>query len=121
VSLYVNESVWNDLPKTYQAIIEAASRTAHVAMTARYDALNAAALRRLIAAGAQLRAFPRAVMDASWDAANKVYAEFAAKDPKFKAMYENYMGYRDEVVPWFRVAEGSYDQYLSTALGRGSK
>jgi len=28
------------------------------------------------------------------------------------------MSFRDSSVPWFRVAEGSYDQYLSTALGR---
>jgi len=120
VSLYVNSAAWANLPKSYQSTIEAASRAAHVSMTARYDALNAAALRRLIGAGTQLRAFPRSVMDAAWDAANKVYAEFAGKDPKFKAVYDNYMGYRDAVVPWFRMAENSYDEYLGGALQRNT-
>jgi TRAP-type mannitol/chloroaromatic compound transport system substrate-binding protein len=87
-------------------------------MTARYDNNNATALRRLLAQGTQLRPFPRAVLEASWDASNKVYAEFAAKDPKFKAMLENYMGYRDTQVPWFRVAEASYDQFIGAAIAR---
>jgi TRAP-type mannitol/chloroaromatic compound transport system substrate-binding protein len=116
VSLYLNEGAWNGLPKSYQAIVEAASRVAHVAMTSRYDALNPGALRKLIAAGAELRPFPRSVMDASYAAAQTVYKEFSDKDPKFKALYENYMGFRDSVVPWFRLAEGSYDQYLGVAM-----
>ena len=42
-------------------------------MTAKYDALNPAALRRLVAAGVQLRPFPREIMQASFRAANEVY------------------------------------------------
>jgi len=118
VSLYVNESAWEGLPKNYQAIIEAASRVAHVHMTAAYDARNAAALRRLIAGGTELRSFPRAVMDAAWDTTQKVYAEVAADNPRFKKLLDSYMGFRDNVVPWFRVAENAYDQYLGVALSR---
>ncbi|GAA5233878.1 ABC transporter substrate-binding protein [Verticiella sediminum] len=118
ISLYVNEKSWEALPKSYQAVIETASRLALVETLSRYDAWNAPALRRLIANGAQLRAFPREVMDASWDAANAVYKEFSDRDPKFKAMYDNYMSFRDSSVPWFRAAEGAYDQYLSAALSR---
>lgn len=121
VSLYTHNKAFNDLPKNYQAIVETASRLAHVSMTAHYDALNAAALRRLIAAGVELRAFPRPVMDASFAAANTVYDEFSSKNPKFKSMYENYMSFRDDLVPWFRVAEGAYDQYLASALAARKK
>ena len=121
VSLYVHDAAFKSLPKNYQAIVEAASRVAHVSMTSRYDALNAAALRRLIAGGAELRAFPREVMNASFAAANAVYKEFCDRDPKFKAMHDNYMSFRDEVVPWFRVAEGAYDQFLGSALAARRK
>lgn len=117
-SLYVNQGEYEKLPKSYQVIIDAATRACTISMTARYDNLNSIALRRLIGQGTQLRAFPRAVMDASWDAAQKVYAEVNAKNPRFKAIYENYMGYRDQLVPWFRVAEAAYDQYLGAALSR---
>ena len=118
VSLYIHDAEFEKLSPAYKAIVEAASRVAHVAMTSRYDALNAAALRRLIAGGTQLRPFPREVMDASYKAATKVYDEFSAKDPKFKSIYTNYMAFRDSVVPWFRVAEGAYDQYLGVALSQ---
>jgi len=121
VSLYVHDAALQGLPKHYQAIVEAASRVAHVSMTSRYDALNGPALRRLVAGGAELRAFPREVMDASFAAANTVYKEFCDRDPKFKAMFDNYMAFRDEVVPWFRVAEGSYDQFLGNALASRRK
>lgn len=120
-SLYVNQGEYEKLPKSYQAIIESASRAATVSMTARYDNLNSIALRRLIAQGTQLRAFPRAVLDASWDASLVVYGEFAAKNPRFKAIYENYMGYRDQLVDWFRVSELTYDQYMSNKLASKKK
>lgn len=117
-SLYINQGEYEKLPKAYQVIIDAATRASTATMTAKYDNLNSLALRRLIGQGTQLRAFPRAVMDASWDASQKVYAEFNAKNPRFKTIYDNYMGYRDQLVPWFRVAEASYDQYLGSALSR---
>jgi hypothetical protein len=25
------------------------------------------------------------------------------------------MGFRDHEIPWFRIAEGSFDQYMATA------
>ena len=74
------------------------------------------ALRRLIASGAELKAFPRDVMDASFEAANVVYQEFCDRDPMFKKIHDSYMEFRDGIVPWFRVAEGSFDNYLGIAL-----
>ncbi|NLZ12357.1 MAG: TRAP transporter substrate-binding protein DctP [Alcaligenaceae bacterium] len=118
LSLYVNEGAYNQLPKPYQSIIAMASRYAGQQLLTDYDAHNAAALRRLVASGAVLRAFPLDVMNASFEAANAVYKEFCDKDPGFKKVYDNYMAFRDEVAPWFRLAEGSYDNYLATALAR---
>jgi TRAP-type mannitol/chloroaromatic compound transport system substrate-binding protein len=121
VSLYVNNDAFKELPKQYQALIATASRAAGAGMIADYDANNPAALRRLIASGAVLKAFPRDVMDLSFKASNEVYKEFNAKNPMFKKIYDSYMGFRDSVVPWFRVAEGSYDNYLGIALANQKK
>src|ERR1041385_560648 len=60
----VNLQKWNELPKNYQAILRAAAAYANTEETARYDARNPAALKRLVANGAQLRPFPQAVMEA---------------------------------------------------------
>jgi TRAP-type mannitol/chloroaromatic compound transport system substrate-binding protein len=39
-----------------------------------------------------------------------------AKDPRFKAMHDSYMGFRDSEMPWFRLTESAYGQYLGVAL-----
>ncbi len=84
-------------------------------MVAKYDARNPAALRRLVAAGVQLRAFPREIMLASYKAAVEVYDEFAAKNAKFKKVYEPWKRFRDEEILWFRVAEEGFDQFMVIA------
>src|SRR6266513_1937283 len=80
LDLFVNTKAWADLPKDYQAILESACYEANVDTMAKYDAANPAALRRLIANGVQLRAFPREVMQACWKATNEVNDEVAEKN-----------------------------------------
>ena len=41
--------------------------------------------------------------------------EFAAKNPKFKKVYEPWKAYRDEQFLWFRVAELTYANFAFTA------
>ena len=116
VSLYVNDAAFQALPKQYQSLIEIASRAAGERMISQYDAQSPGALRRLIASGAVLKAFPRDVMDASFKTSNELYKEFNDRDPRFKKIYDSYMGFRDNNVPWHRVAEGAFDNYLGSAL-----
>ncbi|MFY3139263.1 TRAP transporter substrate-binding protein [Achromobacter xylosoxidans] len=120
LSLYINEEAWAKLPKHYQAAVEAAALAAHARTTAAYAARNPAALAQLVAAGAQVRALPRSVMDAAFEATQQVYKELGEKDPKFKAIHDNYMGFRDNAMPWLRLTEGAYDQYLGVALSARS-
>jgi len=121
VSLYVNDSAYNELPKAYQTLIDMASRAAGSKMVGDYDAHNPDALRRLIASGAVLRTFPRDVMDAGFKASNELFKEFSDRDPRFKKIHDSYMGFRDSSVPWFRVAEGAFDNYLAAALAAQRK
>jgi TRAP-type mannitol/chloroaromatic compound transport system substrate-binding protein len=73
---YVNLDKWNALPKHYQSILEQAGQYANSWMMAKYDQGNPAALRRLLAGGTKLHAFPPAVMEACLKAAGN--AETAA-------------------------------------------
>ncbi len=113
VSLQINKPQWEGLPKQYQAAIETACSEATLWMLAKYDSQNPVALRRLVGSGTLLRPFPRAVMEACFDAANEVYAEIAAKNDKFKKVYEPWKKYRDEQLQWFRVAEGTFDSIMT--------
>jgi hypothetical protein len=50
----------------------------------KYDSVNPAALKRLIAGGASLRAFPQPVMEACYKATQDHLNEIAEKSPLFK-------------------------------------
>jgi TRAP-type mannitol/chloroaromatic compound transport system substrate-binding protein len=120
LDLFVNTKAWSELPKDYQSILEAACAEANMDMTAKYDALNPPALRRLVAAGVQLRPFPREIMQACHKAAVEVYDEFATTNPKFKKVYEPWKKFRDEDILWFRVAEQNFDQFMATASAQSA-
>ena len=111
LSFMINIEKWNQLPKSYQAALQAAAVEAGLLMTARYDAVNPPALKRLVAAGAQLRPFSPEIMDASFKAANELYSEISAKNPTFKKVYDSLVAFRADAYLWWQVAEYSYDTF----------
>jgi TRAP-type mannitol/chloroaromatic compound transport system substrate-binding protein len=112
LSFYVGIKQWEALPKEYQAAIEAASFEAHVVMQADYDAKNPAALARLLKNGVKLRSFSKEIMDACWKAANVVMEEEAAKNAKFKKIYEPWKRFRNDQNQWFSVAEAPMQNFM---------
>jgi TRAP-type mannitol/chloroaromatic compound transport system substrate-binding protein len=112
LSLYVNTAQWEKLPKSYQAILEAAGAEANVWMVAKYDAQNMAALRRLVAGGTQLKPYSKEIMEASYKAAFELYDETAAANAKFKKVYEPWNQFRQDQDLWFRVAENTFDNFV---------
>jgi TRAP-type mannitol/chloroaromatic compound transport system substrate-binding protein len=112
LSFYVGIKEWEKLPKEYQAAIEAASYEAHVVMQAEYDAKNPAALARLLKNGVKLRQFSKEIMDACYKAANEVMDEEAAKNAKFKKIYEPWKRFRQDQNQWASVAEATMQDYL---------
>jgi TRAP-type mannitol/chloroaromatic compound transport system substrate-binding protein len=113
-----NTGKWEALPKNYQAIVTAATAYANLEVQARYDARNPQALKRLVAAGTQLRPFSQPVMEACYKAANEVYVETSAANPKFKKVYENMLAFRNEEYLWWQVAEYTYDTFMIRARSR---
>jgi TRAP-type mannitol/chloroaromatic compound transport system substrate-binding protein len=109
VHAFINIEKWESLPKSYQAALRAASAVATNTMTAKYDVQNPAALKRLVAAGAQLRPFPQDMMEASLKAANEVYAEISAKNPDFKKAIDAMAAFRGDQYLWWQVAELTFD------------
>ena len=112
--MYVNLDQWAQLPPAYKAVFEAACAETNNWMQAKYDAENPAALRRLVANGAQLRPFSREMMQAAYKASFEVYDEIAAKNPKFKKIYEAWKAFREDQYLWFRVAENTFENFVYT-------
>jgi len=109
VHLVVNLERWNALPKPYRAVLARACDSANAWMLARYDALNPAALKRLVAAGAILKSFPQPVVEACYKASNDYLGEIAAKDANFKKAYDSVNAFRREQLPWWQIADHAYD------------
>jgi TRAP-type mannitol/chloroaromatic compound transport system substrate-binding protein len=84
----------------------------------KYDAQNPAALKRLVAGGAQLRPFPQSVMEACLKAANEVYSETAAGNADFKTIYESIVAFRNDQYLWWQVAEYGYDTFMIRTRAR---
>lgn len=116
ISHMINVDEWNKLPKPYQAVVEVASVDAMNWMTAKYDAGNMAALKRLAQADVQFREFPLPVMDACYNSAQEVYKEMTAKNAKFKKIYDHYTAFQKDIVQWFQFAEGGFDRYMARKL-----
>jgi len=112
---YVGIKAWESLPKEYQAMLHAACAEAYIWMVAKYDALNPAALKRLLAGGVVLAPFPNDVMAASYKASEENYQEVASKNPKFAKVYDNWKKFRGEEVEWFSIAEGRFDSFMTAA------
>jgi TRAP-type mannitol/chloroaromatic compound transport system substrate-binding protein len=115
---FINIRKWNELPKNYQSIVQSASHVANTLMQAKYDAENPAALKRLVAGGAQLRPFSQPILDASLKAANEVYAETSARNTDFKKVYDAFLPFRNDEYLWWQVAEYGFDTYMIRARTR---
>jgi TRAP-type mannitol/chloroaromatic compound transport system substrate-binding protein len=112
VHVQVNKVKWEELPKTYKAILRAAAAQAHNQLVARYDTLNPIALKKLLAAGTQLRPFSENIMDACFKAANEVYAEIGARNEDFKKLWESVKALRADQYLWLQLADQAYDNYM---------
>src|SRR6476620_5038447 len=117
--LQINLEKWNELPKSYQAIVTAAAGFANVEEQARYDARNPQALKRLVANGVQLRPFSQAVMEACLKASNEVNAETSAANPSYKKVWRSEEAFKNDEYLWWQVAEYSFDSFMIRSRARG--
>ena len=115
LDFFINKAAFNGLSKENQAIVEAAASYAHTEMQARYDARNPAALKRLVAAGAKVLPFPKAVMDLAFKESMALYAELNDTNPQWKKIYGDYAAFRKDANLWARFTESTFDRYMQAA------
>jgi TRAP-type mannitol/chloroaromatic compound transport system substrate-binding protein len=112
LEIQVNMNKWKELPAEYQEALKTAAAEANVTMLARYDAKNGDALKQLVAGGTQLRNFSDEIMAAAETEAFKIYDDFAAKDPDFKALYDPWKEFRNGIYTWNKVNEAGFSNYV---------
>jgi TRAP-type mannitol/chloroaromatic compound transport system substrate-binding protein len=114
----INLAQWQSLPKTYQAVLTAAAHEASLWLTSKYDHVNPAAIKRLVAAGAQVRVFSASQLEAAYKAANETYTEISQTNPRFKKLLDSSFGFRNESYQWWQVCELPFDSFQVHMRGK---
>jgi TRAP-type mannitol/chloroaromatic compound transport system substrate-binding protein len=119
VHVVVNLEKWNGLPSAYRAVLGRACDAAGRYMLGKYDAVNPPAVKRLTAAGVQLKPFPQPVMEACYRATLEHLAEIAAKDAAFKRALESATAFRKTCLQWLHASDHAIDSFQIAMHGRG--
>jgi TRAP-type mannitol/chloroaromatic compound transport system substrate-binding protein len=109
----INLGKFNELPKTYQSVLEQAGHYANNWMMGKYDAVNPLAMKKLLAGGAKLHVFSQPIMEASYKATKDLNAEVAAGNPNFKKIYDSVSAFTATGYEWFKVAELNFDSFMA--------
>jgi TRAP-type mannitol/chloroaromatic compound transport system substrate-binding protein len=114
LEFYVNTKAFDALSPENKEILIAATKVAARDMTAKYDAVNPNALKRLVANKTKLMPFPKDVMDAGFKASMEVFAEHEAKSADFKKIHQDMRAFQRDQILWGRFSEQRYDSYMTT-------
>jgi len=117
ITAFANATAWEALPAQFKVAFETAANEQNLLMQAKYDARNPEALRRLIAGGTELRAFPQPVLEACYKASLETFDEIASKNATFKTVYDHWKAFMNQSNSWFRVAEYRLDAFRYSASG----
>ena len=100
LEFFINVKKFNALSDENKAILNAAMAVAATDMTAKYDAYNPIALKKLVAAKTQLKAFSKDLMDAGFKASMEVFKEHEAKSPEFKKIHQDMRAFQRDQPLW---------------------
>jgi len=112
VHLMFNKAKYEELSPAYKSLLRTAAQAADANMLQKYDYLNPAAVRNLVANGAQLRPFSQEILSACFDKSNEVYAEMTASNAGFKKIFDSIMAFRKDYYLNMQIAEYNYDTFM---------
>ncbi|SLN62842.1 Alpha-keto acid-binding periplasmic protein TakP precursor [Roseivivax jejudonensis] len=119
LNVFVGTEAWESLPDTYKRLLETACRAANTEMMAEYDYKNPTALRSLVQNGAQLRAFPQEVLDATYEAALSLYSDLRGNTDGWADIYDSMMDFQAEHFLWQQVAEQNFASFMQQKQSQG--
>ena len=114
LEFFINTKAYADLSPEFKAMVDAACNVAARDMTAKYDANNPVALKKLVADKTQLKAFPKDFMDAGYKAVMEIMAQHEAKSPMFKKIHNSLRTFQRDQLLWERFSEFRYNSYMTS-------
>jgi TRAP-type mannitol/chloroaromatic compound transport system substrate-binding protein len=117
ITMQVSQAAYDELPPSYQELLQTVSAEAATHMLGRYDVENPRALRRLVdTSGVTLRSFSDDILQAAWTESNAYLEELAADDAAFRAVYESWRDFRATAFPFFDGNEQAYARFAFNQL-----
>jgi TRAP-type mannitol/chloroaromatic compound transport system substrate-binding protein len=110
--VFITRSEYDKLPDLYKFAIQTAAHEADRRSIAQYDAENAAALKRLVDGGTQVRFYSDEIMAAAQSAAFELYGELSAQSPAFAKIYTEWRKFRDSVYSWHQTNEYRFMNFV---------
>lgn len=110
--VFINRSEYENLPDLYKFAIQAAAHEADRRSIAQYDAENAAALKRLVDGGTQLRFYSDEIMAAAQSASFELYDELSSQSPAFAKIYTQWRAFRASVYDWHKTNEYRFMNFV---------
>ncbi len=105
----INQKAFDTLPQDLQAIVLTAAQATNDRMLAEFNARSPAALAALINDHkVELRAFPNDVLKLLRELSHQVAQEKAAKDALFKKVYDSFLKFQKDVIPWTRIGDQAF-------------
>jgi len=113
LELSINSKAWASLPEKYQVMIETAAAAANSWMLSEFEARNLEALHELKTKHkVKVLAFPDDVLKTLKKFTHKILEAEAAKDAKFKKIYQSYNRFRDNNDAWGDISEAAHARTL---------
>jgi len=112
LAVYMNRSIYNDLPSDIREAFHAAAARANQQMLADYYAKNNAALARMVANGVQVRTMSEEILNALYDATLEIHAENSQGNDLYQRVLENYNAFMEGAREWNRLSGYSYANYV---------
>jgi TRAP-type mannitol/chloroaromatic compound transport system substrate-binding protein len=117
-ALGINKGLWDGLPASERAIIEAAARAEVTRSLGQFNAENVKSLKALRAAGRiKMLRFSDELIKTFGRLSKDVLADTAAKDPLTRKVYDSYMAFLTGVMDWGELSESGYRDTRRLALG----
>ncbi len=71
-----------------------------------------------MAQGAQVRAFPQAVLDACHDETQRMHEEYGRADPAYGEVFREMSAFKQDAYQWLQLSEYTFDSYQIRRLRR---
>ena len=104
VEMIMNLNAWNELPASYQKMVEIACNEANFWLMGAAEATQGEAIAFHESQGVSIHQWPSEFIEAFREAWEDVVQEEAAADPRFKEIYDHYTAFRENYAKWREVA-----------------